>query len=330
MQVTHGGNIFALAESLGIPWREVLDFSASINPLGPVPALSQAILAAMDRIVHYPDPTSLELRKALSAHWDIPVEKILAGNGATELLFDWCRYFGSGAIATPAFGEFHRAWPSAKLFPLARREFWPAEGPVVFTRPANPTGTLIEAGQLLDYAKGREAPVLVDESFLPFTTDASLNSYAQGNLFILHSLTKFWALPGLRIGALVGDVSQLDGQRAPWSVNVMAEAAALASIADTEHALKTRKFIASESAWFAAQLSRLPGLEVAPPTANYLYVRTEDARALVHFAASRRTLIRDCSNWPGLGQPSFRAAVRLRPQNEKLLEILKEFLCASS
>lgn len=329
MPITHGGNIFGFAESLGIPWQEVLDFSASINPLGPVSTIRHALSAATDRIVHYPDPTSLPLRKALSTHWAIPAEKILAGNGATELLFDWCRHFGMGSIAAPAFGEFHRAWPTAKLFPLTERQSWPAEGPVVFTRPANPTGTLLDAKQLLAYAKGRQAPVLIDESFLPFTSEASLNPHAQDNLFILHSLTKFWALPGLRIGALVGDIGQLASGRPPWSVNVMAEAAALASIADSTHAAQTRKFIAEESAWLANQLALLPGFHVSIPTANYLYVQTTQASAIVHFAATRKILIRDCSNWPGLSQPSFRAAVRLRRENETLLATLKEFLCAS-
>lgn len=327
MAVAHGGDIFGAARRYDVPWQQVLDFSASINPLGPSPSAKEAILSAIDRIAHYPDRTSLRLRERLAAEWGVGPEQLLAGNGATELLFDWCRHFGTGTIAAPAFGEFHRAWPEARLCLLADPATWPELGPVVLTRPANPTGTLIDCETILRYAQRRSDAVLVDESFLDFSDSMSLISKAGGNLFVLRSLTKFWALPGLRIGALAGDVEVLSRLRPPWPVNALAEVAALASLDDREHSRKTREHVKTESAWLADQFGALPGTNVWKPTANYLFVETRRAAALTEFAEARRVLIRDCSGWPGFDVTGIRVAVRKRWENEILIGVAKEYLC---
>ena len=328
MAVMHGGNIFRVAEQRGVPWQQVIDFSASINPLGPSPAAREAILAAMDRIAHYPERTGESLCRRLAAEWSVGPEQVLVGNGATELLFDWCRFYGTGTIATPAFGEFHRAWPEAELCQLADSKTWPSSGPVVLTRPANPSGTMISADEVALYASKRSDAVLVDESFIDFCPDAaSVTQFAKGNLFVLRSLTKFWALPGLRIGALVGDVESLQKLRPPWPVNALAEAAALASVEDRDHAALTRAFVQSESEWLAVEFNKLPTVKVWPVVANYLYIELPQATQLTEFAAARNVLLRDCSSWPGFARPSIRVAVRRRWENELLLTICQEFLC---
>ena len=321
MVVRHGGNIFAMAEQSGLRWQQVLDFSASINPLGPSPSAREAILCAMDRIVHYPERSGLRLRAALAQHWQLPVEKIIVGNGATELLFDWCRHYGSGTIAAPAFSEFHHAWPNAQFCLLEDSTTWPATGPVVFTRPANPSGYMTDATTIRNYARDRRDPVLVDESFLDFCDVESVLPRGSRNLFVLRSLTKFWALPGLRLGALLGEVSEIEKQRPPWSVNALAEAAGLASLDDRAYALNTRAFVKSEVAWLAAQL------DVAPGAANYLLIDTDKPADLVAFAATKNVLIRDCSDWPGWPRSAVRVAVRRRWENEILVSLFKEFQC---
>jgi len=326
--VAHGGNIFQAAARRGVAWQQVLDFSASINPLGAPAAVREAILAAMDRVAHYPERTSLALRERLAEEWGVRPDQVLAGNGATELLFDWCGWQGPGTIAAPAFGEFHRAWPEARTCLLAEAESWPEHGPVVLTRPANPTGTLVTAESVLRYAKGRRDAVLVDESFIDFCEAAeSVTANAGGNLFVLRSLTKFWALPGLRVGALVGDVEALAEKRAPWAVSVLAEAAALAAVEDRAHGERTRAFVRYEGRWLAGRLGALPGLAVRPPVANYLYVETARAADLTAFAAERGVLVRDCSGWPGFGGTAIRVAVRPRWENEVLVRVLEECLC---
>lgn len=308
-----------MAQQSGLPWQQFLDFSASINPLGPSPAAREAILCAMDRIVHYPERSGLRLRAALAQYWQLPAEKIIVGNGATDLLFDWCRHFGSGTIAAPAFSEFHHAWPNAEYCLMEDSTTWPATGPVVFTRPTNPSGYIADETIIRSYAKSRLDPVLVDESFLDFCDAESVLAGAGRNLFVLRSLTKFWALPGLRLGSLIGDVREIEKQRPPWSVNALAEAAGLASLDDRTHAANTRAFVKSEVAWLAAQLG------VPPAPANFLLIDTPKAAELVAFAASKNVLIRDCSDWPGWPRSAVRVAVRRRWENEILVSLFKEF-----
>jgi len=327
--VTHGGDIFGVARARGVEWQQLLDFSASINPLGPSVRSREAILASVDRIAHYPCRAGLRLRRRLAEEWQLPPERILVGNGATDLLFAWCRHVGPGTIAAPAFSEFHRAWPGAPLCQLADPATWPALGPSVITRPANPTGTVVDAATVLTFARGRRDPVLVDESFLDFVDGAeSLLPHACGNLFVLRSLTKFWALPGLRVGALAGEVAEIQAQGPPWSLNALAEEAMLAALDDTSHASRTRAFVAEEARWLRERLTEVPGLRIWPATANYLFLETGSAAERTAHALERGVLIRDCRGWPGLAVEGVRTAVRRRWENEILVRVFQEFSCA--
>src|SRR5204863_2068271 len=142
------------------------------------------------------------------------------------------------------------------------------------------------------------------------------------------SLTKFYALPGLRAGALIGHpetVDRLSRLRPPWAVNALAEQAALAALDDREHAAATREFVQQERAWLARQFAAIADATVWPSEANYIYIETPYAARLVRFAADRNMLIRDCTGWPGCERSGIRVAVRRRWENERLLAVWKEF-----
>src|SRR3954451_23111538 len=140
-KMTHGGDIFSIAAARGWDWRDVADFSASINPLGPAPAVRSAICRAIERIQHYPEREPKRLREALGQKWNVHPDCILLGNGATELIFFLARVSeGRVSLATPVFSEFHRAFPNADLVSLSDSESWPSNRALVVTRPANPTG----------------------------------------------------------------------------------------------------------------------------------------------------------------------------------------------
>ena len=328
MTITHGGNIFALARQLQCEPSEILDFSASINPLGMAAGVREAIVQAIDRVAQYPEQQSNVLNEALANQWGVPTEYILTGNGATDLI-----HFVNRALPTavtllvPTFSEFHRAYPQATLV----RRWEDLAGFGVVTRPNNPFGTILPIEAL--ESKLREGHwLLVDESFLEFTDAPSALQLVPRyeKLLVLRSLTKLHALPGLRVGALAGQsVPAMMPQREPWQVNVLAEAAALVSIRATEHHQRTRNFVNTERCWLADRLAALPGLKPLAGTANYLLVwTTQDPAPLVSWLAARRVLVRDCTHIPGVDAPAIRLAVRLRADNERLLELLKEFLCA--
>jgi threonine-phosphate decarboxylase len=328
MAVTHGGDIFAVAHEHNWDWRDIADFSASINPLGPAPGVKTAICQAVDRIAHYPDRDSTELRKLLAKTWDIHESQILLGNGATDLIFFLARILKQVTLATPIFTEFHRAFATAGLARLDDPSTWPGSGTLVLTRPANPTGQSVHLNVIETYLKCTGATVLIDESFLEFSGLPSaatlLNRYPQ--LLILRSLTKFYALPGARIGALIGTAETLCKwkiSREPWQVSVFAEAAAIAAVSDTVHAARSIAFMQAERAWLQQQLQTGPG------DANFLHVRLNySAAALTQHMLTRKILIRNCADWPGLSGESVRIAVRRRDENERLLQAWREFECA--
>jgi threonine-phosphate decarboxylase len=335
MAIEHGGNLFAVARDHGWSWREMLDFSASINPLGPSARVAPAICEALERIVHYPERDPVLLRGALGREWCLDPDQILLGNGATELIFFLSRMFRADRVtlALPAFSEFHRAFPEADVADLMDSSNWPQEGLLVLTRPANPTGWPLSLEALRRYLETSEASVVVDESFLEFTGLPSVATLiaTYPRLIVLRSLTKFYALPGLRVGALIGAAAavQLWRQfREPWQVNVLAEAAALAALSDTAHASRSLEFVRSERAWLVEQLRGVPKVNPLSPTANFIFVPLDyPAGPLCDHLLRSKILIRKCTAWPGLTGEAVRIAVRRRDENERLLEVWRRFPC---
>ncbi len=336
MAITHGGDLFAVAREHGWNWRDVADFSANINPLGPAPGVRAALCEAIDRIEHYPEREPERLRQALAQLWQADEDQILLGNGATELIFFFARALPPTRVtlAVPVFSEFHRAFPAAQQVKLTEMNSWPQDGLLVLTRPANPTGWSVPAEALQRWLAATTNPVLMDESFLEFSglpSALALNT-ERPNLFLLRSLTKFYALPGLRVGALIGPPATLQKwreQREPWQVNVLAEAAALAAIQDQQHSQKTLQFVEGERQWLFQQLQALPKVSPEASSANFLYAKLGyPAKKLAAHMLARKVLIRDCGGWPGITGQSVRIAVRRREENERLLHAWKEFPCA--
>ena len=338
MAIVHGGDIFAVARAKGWDWREVLDFSASINPLGPAPGVRAAICGAIERIAHYPEREPERLGAALAHNFGVQEEQILLGNGATELIFFVARMFAGVrvSLAVPVFSEFHRAFPQAATADLDEPESWERDGLLVLTRPANPTGrsfSLDCLGRHLEVASGY---TLVDESFLEFSRLASCATMLERHprLLILRSLTKFYALPGLRIGALIGSQDTLREwrhQREPWQVNVLAEEAALAALADEEHARRSLILVEAERRWLRDRIAELPGTCLEKSDANFLYVRLAyAARSLCEYLQQEKILIRNCADWPGLSGEAVRIAVRTRADNQRLLGTWQQFRCGAA
>lgn len=335
MSAIHGGRLFAIARERGWDWREILDFSASINPLGPSPAVFEAIRSAAGEIAHYPESHPGELTKALGNAWNVGPDEILLGNGATELIHFLGTLFHNDAVTlcVPVFSEFHRVFPQAALVPVTQPDLWPASGVTVITRPVNPTGELISCAEWLARTTH---PAIVDESFIEFAETHSLTALVatRPNLVVLRSLTKFYGIPGLRVGALVASpdsIARWKQLRDPWSLNVLAIRAACAAIADREHGRRALETVRTERAWLSQELGSVEGVTVCSSAANFLFTRLSyGAATLSAFLEDRQILIRDCTGWPGIEHcNSVRVAVRTRPDNERLIAAWREFRCAS-
>jgi threonine-phosphate decarboxylase len=175
--------------------------------------------------------------------------------------------------------------------------------------------------------------LVIDEAFIDFVEGESVKQLIRDNpyLIILRSLTKYYALPGLRLGYLLAHsrtVAQFAAYLEPWSVNGPAQKVALACLADRSFGVKTERWLHRERNFLARALSPLNRFQPYPSSANFLLVRiTNNARAveLRSFLLHKKILIRNCNSFAGLGSDHFRVAVRQRKDNRLLLEALREW-----
>lgn len=336
MTITHGGNLFAISRERGWDWRQVLDLSSSVNPLGPAPGVRPALEEALERIAYYPGQGADELEALLAAAWSLPSEQVLAGAGATGLMHFLARagWQGPAAIVTPAWSEFYSAFPYALKLPPNDPGRWPLRGLLALSQPANPTGAPIPPETLRQLIASREGPVVIDETYIEFTGLESAVAWCNAvpNLIVIRSLSKFHALPGLRMGALAGSrewIDRLRRRREPWMVSLFAEAGARAALADKDHAARTRELIDGERSWLLDALSGLPGLHVTAGAANYLFAATDrPAGEICDWFLERQILLRNCTGLPGVDGEAIRFAIRTRPENERFAAAAREFFCA--
>lgn len=355
MPSDHGGNLRALAATAGIPPDRLVDFSASINPLGLSPRVEEALRAALVSVVHYPDPAASALSEALAAHHDLLREQVLPASGSTELIYLLARALvpRRALVLHPAFSEYeaalrpvgaeieHAVLDPALGFAPELTSLLPrlvGQDLLVLANPNNPAGCLIPKPELLALVAAAEragAIVVVDEAFIDFVEEASLKKELAEfpHLLLLRSLTKFFALPGLRLGYALGSpeiLARLLPWAAPWRVNSLAEAGGIAALADREYQERSRLLIPRWREELAGELEALGAFRVVPGVANYLLARIASA----DLAAPRLTAellregvaIRDCSSFCGLGPAFVRLAVRPPAERRVLLEALARCL----
>lgn len=354
----HGGNVHAWARERGGEIRAVLDYSANINPLGLSESVRQALFNSIEQVIHYPDVEASALKECISNHYQVDTSYITAGNGAVELLYVLAHILRPKRvlIPAPAFSEYERAARAAGA--AIEYMYLPAENnfvldidllcsrlvdlDIVFIgNPNNPTGTLLQVNQLeklLFSAKKAGTMVVVDESFMDFISDNQeytcrplLSRY--DNLVILYSLTKFYAIPGLRLGFCLTNSKltiKLHAAKDPWNVNSLAQAAGVAALADKAYQTKSREIIECQKTALYTKLRDLEGVKPFAPAVNYIlvditqsgYTAAEVSQAL----AVHGVLIRNCANYPGLSPYYMRVAVKLAEQNKILLGHLERVL----
>ena len=350
---THGGQVFAAARLQGVSPDNILDFSANINPLGPSPKALQRLRRDLALIRFYPDAENRELRDVVANQAAIDDECILFGNGATALLHLIPRVLKprTAVVLEPGFSEYSTALERqncriarlllrpeagfqlnrAALFDVLRRT---RPDVLVLGNPNNPTGTVLPSpliSELISFCSRRRIYLLVDESFIDFTPYPSrvADAAKHSHVVVVRSLTKFWALAGLRIGYLVAHktlVEKLSARSEPWSVNTLASAAAAESLRDWKYRDRTLRLIRRERAFLVKQLARLAWLETYPSETNFLLVRITapglTSTYLRERLQERNILIRDGSSFPGLGRRHFRIAIRGHSDNQRLIDEL--------
>lgn len=344
--VAHGG-IF----SAGLGYDpKIIDFSSNINPLGYPNSIKNHLKKSYSFFSIYPDPDSASLRNHLEKYTGISKDKIIVGNGATEIIYNFCKAFLKGCrvlIPIPTFGEYESA---AKLHGASVTllktmnldqeipkllDAIPKNGSVFVCNPNNPTGSLITRKNMLKIVESAQknfALVFVDECFIELASNPreSLVSHLKefDNLFILRSLTKSFGLAGLRIGYGLGStkmIEVLQKIKIPWSVNGFAQDIAIKALSDKSHLAKTRKIISQERKFLSKSISKITGFTCYDSDTNFILIRsTIDSGQLQKKLLKKHILIRDCSTFRGLDGRFIRIAVRTHKENLKLIQALKK------
>lgn len=345
MPAFHGGPNYEELAELGIDVDQVIDFSSNINPLGPSPKVSP--LLGEVKWERYPDSETLALRRCLAAKLGIDARQILAGNGSAELLvMVGMAYLNKGdrvVIVGPTFGEYevvsrrmgaevmvYRSQASEQFRPNLDRieEMIRSSRPKItfLCNPNNPTGYYLAGDEVERIVSCfPEALLVLDEAYVPFVENpwCSLPFTSKENVVILRSMTKDYALAGLRLGYAVASpeiVETLHKVKPPWNVNALAQEAGIASLADEEHLAKARKMIAEARSFLIGELCSLD-MKVFPSPANFLLVEVGDARSVRRDLLRRGILVRDCASF---GLPTFlRLSMRILPECQLLVEALR-------
>ena len=352
MATGHGGNLRALALRAGLDQEHVLDFSASVNPLGPPDGLRAALARATDRLVHYPDPDCTELVQLLAHHYHVSSDQIVVGNGSSEILYALARAcdYDRAVIPVPAYIDYATAAATAgrevRFLPLDESAAFALDWPKLESelrprdltflgQPNNPTGRLFDCDEFRGVAtRHPDVTFVVDEAFADFVDGyRSLAEPLPPGTIVVRSLTKFYAVPGLRLGCAVASpemVLRIKRHISPWSVNSLAQESAACLLADSDYAQRTVALVCQERRWLCERLAELPGLYVYPGAANFLLVRLDrkdvDAAGLAPRLLAQGIAIRTFGASQHLDGRFFRVAVRTRNENERLIAALQDVL----
>jgi len=354
-QFAHGGDVRALATRLNCEVADLLDFSANLNPLGPPETLRQVVSRNLSDVVHYPDPRCTALCEAIARRYSLPVDSIVCGNGSTELLFilPACLGVKRALIPVPSYADYETAVRRAGLavkqlvYPVESGIDWAlieaacqGDELVIVGQPGNPVGNLFERDHFRGVAlRHPKTFFLIDEAFADFVEGyESVARFALPNVLVLRSMTKFYAIPGIRLGYLIAPTElaqRIRDDLPPWSVGSLAQAVGVALFAETTYAEQTRQRVAQLREGLKAQLDAFGIFRVFLSVANYLLVRIEkeglDAKELAEkLLLQFRIPIRVCANYAGLDGRYFRVAVRTEEENARLVEAIAKVLRAQT
>lgn len=354
-QYGHGGDLTTAAALYGRDEASFLDFSSNMNPYGPPESAKTALYAAASLLHRYPDPQVRLLRERLALYYDIEPESILIGNGAAECIELALRVLRPKRtlVAHPSFREYEEAVHKVASMPVALplseeddfavtagalQRTLPHADAVFLGHPGNPTGQLLAQAALEQLAawasESAERHVCLDEAFLDFVEgEARISQLRRAasdrQWLVVRSMTKFFAIPGIRLGFAVGHpdvIARMKHVQTPWSVNTAAMLIGAAVLEEVDYMARTRRWLAEEGPWLHDQL-QATGLRVFPSTVNFMLAKLPDgltASTLQRQLGMQGILIRNAGTFDGLDESYIRLAVRLRADNLRLVAAMEE------
>ena len=347
----HGGSPQSDLMRLGISHRHVLDFSINLNLLGPPQMVRQKWMELLESIHHYPSVGGDGIAHFYRKRFGFDPQNFMAGNGSTEMIYLVPRVLRPKhtVVITPSYNDYERASLLAgakvrKSSLLINEEFsFPDKkklmkeikdaNAVWIGRPNNPTGTLMPKETILDLSERfPDKWFIIDEAFIQFVDKWEENTLLldkiKPNILIIHSLTKFYALAGLRLGGILGNeevIARLREKKEPWSINGIAERIAPILLDCRDYEEKTRLLTTNERERVFKKLKKLKGINPFPSYANFILCQWESKRDLddlIRHLLSNGLYVRDCRNFPGLENNFFRIGIRKGEDNDQLISVL--------
>lgn len=323
------------------------NFSSNVYAAVDLSALKAHLCARIGSIGNYPEPEPYALEARLAARHHLPTDAVCVTNGATEGIYLIAQAFRGTdtAILQPTFSEYADAcrMHGHKLTSLyrlpAEKEGWllPEKARMLWLcNPNNPTGAVIGKEALKELARQNPKVCFVIDRSYEYFTRCPLLSPAEAlefpNVLLLHSMTKRYAVPGLRLGYVTGNsglIKRLRANRMPWSVNQLAIEAGLHLL---EHDVPNPPDMTAylqETHRLRTALEALGGLEVWPTETHFMLVRLRMGKAAAlkdYLARIHGILIRDASNFAGLDERFFRIATQTPEENNRLVKAIEEWM----
>lgn len=340
----HGGNIYEYPKG-------IIDFSSNINPLGYPKILEEKISQNFSDLLVYPDIDYKDLRDSVGSYLQVDPAHIFLGNGSVEILDMIISNFKRLVLVEPCFSEYrlrarvHKlevlSLPLGEDFKINMEDLKAniREGDLVLlTNPNNPTGRTLRSDELLDlylYIVEKNAYLLLDEAFFEFAdldydTIDLFRPLGFANIGIIRAATKFFGLPGIRLGYGVFDLDMirlLEEAKLPWSINSFANLAG-GCIFDEDFITKSRAYIFKERERFFGQLKKVKDLKPYKSNANFflLEIKGKSEEEIFKRLLEKNILVRRCSNYNNLRGTFIRIAIKTQRDNDVFLEAIKEIM----
>lgn len=349
----HGANVDNMAEQFGKDKKDIIDFSSNVNP-HIISDLGKYVLEGLEKSRSYPDINYTNLRNNISNYINIDSEYIIPGNGATEIIYLLMKSIKKRiAILNPTFSEYGRG---AKLNNLEVINFHLKEednfsidlneiqknidkfDSLFVCNPNNPNGKVKDLNELLDLMIENNKLLIVDETFMEFVGNEEkytlINRVEETpNLFILKAVTKFFGMPGLRLGYGVTTNEQIIKNiyeyKEPWTINSFAENLSNYLFKDKEYIRNSKDYYINERKFMLEELRKIPQLKVYDTDTNFVLMKLKDREAnllKLELFEKYNILIRDASNFIGLYKNYVRVAIKGHEDNKILIESLKKIL----
>lgn len=349
----HGANVDNMAKQFGKNENDIIDFSSNVNP-HIISNLGKYVLEGLEKSRSYPDINYTNLRNNISDYIKVDSELIIPGNGATEIIYLLMKSIKKRiAILNPTFSEYGRG---AKLNNLEIIDFHLKEennfsidldeiqknmdkfDSLFVCNPNNPNGKVKDLNELLDLMIKNDKLLIVDETFMEFVGEEekySLINRAEEtpNLFILKAVTKFFGMPGLRLGYGVTSNKQIIKNiyeyKEPWTINSFAENLSNYLFKDKEYIKSSKEYYINERKFMLEELRKIPRLKVYDTDTNFVLIKLEDGEAnslKLELFEKYNILIRDASNFIGLDKSYARVAIKSHEDNKVLIESLRKIL----